>query len=131
MNDAVRDVAVTGYEYLIGQLELPDPDDRHVLAAAIHTDAQMIVTRNLRDFPGDTLAPWGIEAQHPDVFLAGLHKVHPGILGEITTAIARTWAGGATASDVLDRLAVDAPHTVDLVRRSDPTLRKTQNLPKR
>lgn len=36
MNDAIRDVMVTGYEHLIGQLELPDPDDRHVLAAAIH-----------------------------------------------------------------------------------------------
>lgn len=77
MNEAIRDVTVTGYEHLIDKLELPDPNDRHVLAAAIHARAQVIVTRNLRDFPGDTLGPWDIEAQHPDIFLAGLHKAHP------------------------------------------------------
>ena len=52
MNDAIRDVTVAGYEHLIDQLDLPDADDRHVLAAAIHAGAQAIVTRNLRDFPG-------------------------------------------------------------------------------
>ncbi|MDR3360146.1 MAG: PIN domain-containing protein [Bifidobacteriaceae bacterium] len=64
MNDAIRDVTVTGYEHLIDQLNLPDPDDRHVLAAAIHAEAQVIVTRNLRDFPCDgknelVVASWG------------------------------------------------------------------------
>lgn len=117
MNDAIRDVTVTGFEQLIDQLDLPDPDDRHVLAAAIHAGAQVIVTRNLRDFPPQTLDPWGIEAQHPDAFLAGLHEEHPDALAGIVTAIARAWGGDATASDVLDRLAVDAPHTAGLVRQ--------------
>lgn len=116
MNDAIRDVAVTGFERLIDELELPDPDDRHVLAAAIHAGAQVIVTRNLRDFPGDVLGRWGIEAQHPDAFLTGLHEAYPEMLRGIVTAIARAWGGNATASDVLDRLAVDAPHTAGLVR---------------
>jgi predicted nucleic acid-binding protein len=44
MNAAVRDCLVTGYEPLIGAVELPDPDDRHVLAAAIRARAQVIVT---------------------------------------------------------------------------------------
>ncbi|MFC6355956.1 PIN domain-containing protein [Luethyella okanaganae] len=92
MNDAIRDVTVTGYERLIDQLDLPDPDDRHVLAAAIHAESQVIVTRNLRDFPADRLAPWGVEAQHPDDFLTGLHQDHPDALGGIAAAIARTWA---------------------------------------
>jgi hypothetical protein len=50
-------------------LTLPDPDDRQVLAAAIHCEADIIVTFNLKDFPEDALKPYGIEAQHPDEFL--------------------------------------------------------------
>lgn len=116
MKDAIRDVAVTGYEHLIDQLDLPDADDRHVLAASIHADAEVIVTRNLRDFPAEHLSAWGVEAQHPDDFLAGLHQDHPDALSEIVTAIARTWGDGATPGDVLDQLAVDAPRSADLVR---------------
>lgn len=52
MNRAIRDVLVTGYEPLVEVLDLPDPDDRHVLAAAITARAQVIVTDNLKDFPG-------------------------------------------------------------------------------
>jgi predicted nucleic acid-binding protein len=51
MNKAVRDCLVTGYEPLIESLRLPDPDDRHVLAAAIKSSAQTIVTTNLKHFP--------------------------------------------------------------------------------
>ncbi|KQR20923.1 PIN domain-containing protein [Microbacterium sp. Leaf151] len=53
MNDAIRDVTVTGYEPLIDQLDLPDVDDRHVLAATIHAEAPVIPIRNVRDFPAD------------------------------------------------------------------------------
>ena len=49
----VRDAKVEGFEYLIESLELPDPDDRHVLAAAIHAKADAIVTFNMKDFPED------------------------------------------------------------------------------
>jgi predicted nucleic acid-binding protein len=55
MDKAVPDSLVSGYEGLIGGLSLPDPDDRHVLAAAIHGGAEIIVTFNLADFPPDTL----------------------------------------------------------------------------
>lgn len=48
------------------------PGDRHVLAAAIHADAEIIVTENLRHFPVDALARWNIEAKHPDDFLSSL-----------------------------------------------------------
>jgi predicted nucleic acid-binding protein len=65
MNDAVRDCLVSGYEPLIDSLDLPDPDDRHVLAAAIKAGAQVIVTRNLKDFPAEKLAPWNIKAKSP------------------------------------------------------------------
>ena len=63
------DCLVTGYESLIPSLTLPDPDDRHVLAAAIRCGADLIVTFNLNDFPRHALEPYGIEAQHPDDFL--------------------------------------------------------------
>jgi predicted nucleic acid-binding protein len=69
MNAHVRDCLVTGYEELIPGLTLPDPDDRHVLAAAIRAGADVIVTFNLRDFPDDVLAKYGIEALHPDDFV--------------------------------------------------------------
>lgn len=65
MNAAVRDCLVAGYEPLIDVLDLPDPDDCHVLAAAIKVNAQVIVTRNLRHFPEGKLAPWGIRAKSP------------------------------------------------------------------
>jgi hypothetical protein len=51
---------VSGYEPLIEGLKLPDPDDRHVLAAAVKAGAQVIVTRNLRDFPAADLEPSGL-----------------------------------------------------------------------
>lgn len=69
MNAAVRDCLVSGYEPLIEGLKLPDPGDRHVLAAAIKSGAQAIVTRNLEDFPAYDLEPWDIEAKSPDAFV--------------------------------------------------------------
>ncbi|MFO0927368.1 MAG: PIN domain-containing protein [Gemmataceae bacterium] len=78
MNEAVRDCLVTGYEDLIESLALPDPDDRHVLAAAIRANAEVIVTFNLKDFPAGVLARYGIEAQHPDEFLGSLFDAAPG-----------------------------------------------------
>jgi len=58
MNAAVRDCLVEGFEPIIGDLKLPDPGDRHVLAAAVKVGAQVIVTNNLVDFPDEALAPW-------------------------------------------------------------------------
>ena len=72
MNTAVPDCLVAGYDGLIDSLHLPDPDDRHVLAAAIRTGAQAIVTFNLKDFPPETLEPYEIFAEHPDDFIYNL-----------------------------------------------------------
>jgi len=62
---------------LIDQLDLPDPDGRHVLAAAIRAHAGDIVTYNIRDFPAESLKPYGIEAQHPDEFVTHLLDLSP------------------------------------------------------
>lgn len=73
MNEHTRDALVEGYQSLIPTIEgLPDPDDRHVLAAAIVGRSNVIVTYNLKDFPQPALAPFGIEAQHPDEFIRHL-----------------------------------------------------------
>lgn len=72
------DALVTGYEDLIPGLQLPDPNDRHVLAAAIRGHANVIVTMNLRDFPPEILGPLGIDAQHPDEFVPHLLDLAPG-----------------------------------------------------
>lgn len=75
MDAHVRDCLVTGYHDLIDTLELPDPDDRHVLAAAIVAKADYIVTFNLKDFPPETLQRYGVEALHPDKFVMLLMEV--------------------------------------------------------
>ncbi|MFT3760085.1 PIN domain-containing protein [Thauera sp.] len=72
MDQAIPDGLVSDYEALIAGLRLPDPDDRHVLAAAIRCSASVIVTFNGKDFPQAALAPFGIEAQHPDLFIDNL-----------------------------------------------------------
>lgn len=77
MDREAEDAIVTGYQPLIAGLALPDPDDRHVLAAAIVGQADIIVTRNLRDFPDEALAPYNIEAQHPDEFVRHLLDLAP------------------------------------------------------
>jgi predicted nucleic acid-binding protein len=81
MNRAVPDCLVADYEGLIEPLELPDPDDRHVLAAAIRCHAAVIVTYNLRDFPAACLAPYGIEALHPDEFISRQLGAFPAVVG--------------------------------------------------
>lgn len=72
MNAAIPDALVENYELLIDVLELPDKDDRYVLAAAIKAEAETIVTMNLNDFPADALQPWNISAQSPDDFVLDL-----------------------------------------------------------
>ncbi len=72
MCEAIPDCLVTGFESHIESLDLPDPDDRHILAAAIKAKAQTIVTLNLKDFPEDGLATYGVKAKHPDDFVLEL-----------------------------------------------------------
>lgn len=72
MDKAIPDALVTGHETLVESLRLPDPGDRHVLAAAIRCGASVIVTFNEKDFPSEALEPFGIEAQHPDLFIDNL-----------------------------------------------------------
>jgi hypothetical protein len=78
MNAAVLDCLVTGYAERVPTLTLPDPDDRHVLAAAVECGAEVIVTKNFADFPQAYLDHFGMRAVHPDEFVLGLLAADPG-----------------------------------------------------
>jgi predicted nucleic acid-binding protein len=83
MDGAFEDASIKASGALTAGLDLPDPDDRHVLAAAIAGGAQSLVTFNLKDFPVSALAGRGIEAVHPDRFLLDQLDLMP---GEVITA---------------------------------------------
>jgi hypothetical protein len=82
MDRHVRDCLVVGYQDLIPSLTLPDMNDRHVLAAAIRSGVDVIVTYNLKDFPAAILGLYGIEAQHPDEFITHLIDLAPSVICE-------------------------------------------------
>lgn len=77
MNRAVPDCLVEGYEPLVAGITLPDPDDRHVVAAAVVTRANVIVTFNQRDFPDDAISGFRLHTKHPDDFLMDAFSLSP------------------------------------------------------
>jgi predicted nucleic acid-binding protein len=70
---------VAGYEPLI-ELMNNAPKDRHVLAAAVRSNSDVIITYNAKDFPQSALEPWGIERQGPSTFLRSLYDLDPGLV---------------------------------------------------
>jgi len=72
MNRSFENAKVRGYKQIENSLQLPDPDDRHVLAAAIVSQSDVIVTFNLKDFDQKELSKHDIEAVHPDIFVTKL-----------------------------------------------------------
>ncbi len=80
MDAAFPDASLDGWQPLQGSLELPDRDDRHVLAAAIAGRADVIVTANVRDFPAEILRDYGLEALSPDQFLLDHLDLAPGLV---------------------------------------------------
>ena len=88
-----------------GGIVLPDPDDRHVVAAAIVAGADVVVTFNVSDFPAEALGPYGLEAVHPDAFVTSLLETDP----EGVVAVLREHRAGLrrpplTAREYLGRL---------------------------
>lgn len=75
MDEAVLDCLVGGYEGLIPSLNLPDRNDRPILAAAIVARASVIVTFNEKHFPEDALAPFGLHTRHPDDFILDVESL--------------------------------------------------------
>jgi predicted nucleic acid-binding protein len=116
MNQALRGALVDGYQKREAQLTLPDPKDRHVLALALETKANLIVTSNLRDFPDSELAKWDVTAIHPDDFLTELATNDEPALLRIASDIAATWRSPeATTQTVLRTLRREAPNAASLL----------------
>lgn len=117
MNDSVLDCLVVDYEELISGLSLPDPEDCHVLAAAIKSQAQIIVTYNIKDFPSETLQKFDIETQHPDTFLRYQLDLNLStFLSCIKTIRARLKTPPVTANQYLFTLFTHLPQTVSILK---------------
>lgn len=74
---AFPEASVADWGHLEGKVKLHDPDDRHVVAAAIKANADVIVTSNLADFPAGNLKCFGLRAMSPDAFLVMLFDGDP------------------------------------------------------
>jgi hypothetical protein len=84
---------------------LPDPDDRHVLAAAIRARAQVIVTNNLKDFPAGALRQWDIDPKDADDFVCDQIGLNAKVVWSCVQQIANSWRNPpGTIADVLTSL---------------------------
>jgi len=105
MDVALPKALVAGYERHIQAVSLPDPDDRHVAAAAIEAGASKIITWNLRDFPVGELMKHGLVRQTPDAFLSALYEQLPeqliGSLANARSNLRRSRVSAASFVDIL------------------------------
>lgn len=104
--DLVRDGLVEHYENWLPEFLLPDPDDAHVVAAAIECGATTIVTSNLRDFPATETGRYGIAAKHPDDFIVECIGANPAIA-------ARILDDHPDAAAFVNRIRADLPKSAD------------------
>ena len=118
MRGAFDDAAVS--EDAITQLESAmtnDPEDRHVLAAAVASNAQAVVTLNLKHFPIEACEPFAIEALHPDGFLLDLYGLDSdGVFDVLERQAAVLTRPPMTTSDLLERLALTVPDFAKTLR---------------
>lgn len=109
INAAVPDCLITGYEHIVEGLQLPDENDRHVLAAAIRAGAAAIITLNLKDFPSSVLDEYEILAIHPDDFILDLADLEPQVLERVAKA----------QRQALQRPPIDPEAFVAVLRRQE------------
>ncbi len=114
MNTAFPDAMVTGWEHLEADMT-NDPKDRHVLAAAVETGAEVIVTNNTSDFPDSACHPYGISVMRADSFLCEIWSTEPELAKTMIEEQAASLRGH-TFESLLDVLAVHMPTFVTQVR---------------
>lgn len=115
MNTAVPDSLVTGYEDIIELLTLKDPDDRHVVATAIRSNADSIVTFNQKDFDEEELAKYDLYTEHPDEFVSNMIELyHPKVISTVKTMRARLKNPPKSIDEFLETLRQQGlPQTVE------------------
>ena len=116
MDDALPTATVSGYEGHVAAVNLPDPNDRHVVAAGIAAGAALILTWNLRHFPANELKTFGLRKETPDAFLAGLYdKVPDLMIDTLANARQNLTKSRVSASDFVAIL--ESQRLVELAKR--------------
>ena len=111
MKQSFPDASVSGFEDLISQLDLPDPDDRHVLAAAVFGKCHLLITQNVRHFPDDYLSSLGVRISSPDDFLSALLLSNPEkFCGSVTSVLQRLNEPAYTFDQYLSHLKKSGLH---------------------
>lgn len=105
MNQHFPDAQIEHFEEIESLLHLPDPNDNHVLAAAIKSRAEVIVTNNLKDFPAELLSQYDIEVTDPDTFILNIIDLDPELaLEALVDQASRLKYPPQTVGDVLTTL---------------------------
>lgn len=95
-----------------------DPQDRHVLAAAVVSDAQAVVTLNLKDFPVTSCEQFAIQPLHPDVFLIDLYHLDgPEVFAAVERQAAALSRPPMSLNELLNRLAATVPNFAQILRQ--------------
>jgi predicted nucleic acid-binding protein len=123
MKGALPDATVCGYERHFSEISLPDPDDRHVLAAAIEGQASIIITWNLRHFPR-YIRRFGVWRLTPDAFLADLYEKVP----DLTIASLANARRNLTKSQISSADFIGILHDQRLVQLAQRTMKHLADL---
>ncbi len=117
MNAVLPTALLGGYEGHLLKVTLPDPDDRHVVAAAIAAGASIILTWNLRHFPAKELKKFGLRRETPDAFVSGLYDKAPDlVIGSLANARRNLTKTRLSASDFVKILK--SQKLLDLAKRA-------------
>lgn len=107
MDETLPEAMVAGYERHVAAVNLPDPDDRHVVAAGIAAGATLILTWNLRHFPAKEMQKFGLRRETPDTFLSDIYDQVPDLmiasLAKARRNLTRTKVSEADFIDILNR----------------------------
>jgi hypothetical protein len=118
MNDVLPAAMVGGYERRVLEVNLPDPKDRHVVAAGITAGASIILTWNLRHFPVKELRRFGLRGETPDAFLSSLYDKVPDVtIGSLANARRNLTKTRVSASDFIGIL--NSHKLIELARRAE------------
>lgn len=117
MRSYFPDALVTGYGSLIEAMTC-HPKDRHVLAAAVRANAEVLVTFNLKDFPPECVSAYEVEILHPDEFLLDQLDLYPGVTVSTLRRLSEIYTSPVfTIDDIVTSLGSVVPQFAEAVRQ--------------